>query len=489
MRFRGATVIAAAALAATLAAHAQQTQQAQPAPQAALPQLAPPYVPEGTPQEQGLAGYAKILCSAVFVQGRDPVEGATNSAYWMAQTNQIPLDQITYKIDRDTKTVTATFGAITRWARFYGDQGCVLPAHGKNTIAFTPVPVKTTLPDAMTQVWPMGDKADTTPLPPEVDKARLDAAVDAAFADPTALTAGFIVVYKGHIIAERYGAGANKDTQLESWSMGKSIASTLFALLVKDGTYTLDQPAPVALWQKPGDPRAKIRNRDLLNMSGGLLFQGNQEPADARRQPYPDHYYIYTGGVDSFDYSINRPAEFPPGTVGRYRNCDPLTIGYLIKQAVTKRGETYLAWPQKVLFDKIGIRRQVIEPDPYGNFIMTGYDFGTARNWARLGLLYLQDGVWQGTRMLPEGWSKFVSTLAPGWSRPVYGGLFWINGDGGWNLPKETYLMAGAGGQNVWIDPSHQLVVVRMGQYRGSGPGRRATNNALTLLVQALENK
>ena len=109
----------------------------------------------------------------------------------------------------------------------------------------------------------------------------------------------------------------------------------------------------------------------------------------------------------------------------------------------------------------------MIEPDPYGNFIMTGYDFGTARNWARLGLLYLQDGIWQGTRILPEGWSKFVSAPAPGWNRPVYGGLFWINGDGAWNLPKETYLMAGGGGQNVWIDPSHQLVVVRMGQYRG----------------------
>jgi CubicO group peptidase (beta-lactamase class C family) len=110
---------------------------------------------------------------------------------------------------------------------------------------------------------------------------------------------------------------------------------------------------------EPGDPRAKIRNRDLLQMSGGLLFQG------------PDRYYIYTGGVDSFDYSINRSAEFPPGTVGRYLNCDPLTIGYLIKQAVSKRGETYLTWPQKARFDKIGFQRQVIEPDPYGNVIMT----------------------------------------------------------------------------------------------------------------------
>ena len=455
---------------------------------AQTPALAPPHVPDGTPVALGLAGYAKILCSAVFVTGRDPEEAAKNSAYWMVMPPARP-EEVTYTIDRAAKRVTAKLGDLTRWAGYYGDQGCVLPAHGKDAIAFTPLAVKTSLGDAATQAWPMGDRPDATPLPPDVDRAKLGAAVDAAFADPTALTAAFIVVYKGHIIAERYGAGAAKDTQLESWSMGKSIVSTLFALLVKDGVYTVDQPAPVAIWQAPGDPRSKIRNVDLLHMSGGLLFEGNQEPQGARRQDYPDHYYIYTGGVDVFDYSIHRPSEYPPNTDGRYRNCDPLTIGYLIKQAVTKRGETYLAWPQKALFDKVGIRRQVIEPDPYGNFILTGYDFGTARNWARLGLLYLQDGMWQGERLLPEGWSKFVSTLAPAWKRPVYGGLFWINGDAAWNLPKETYLMAGAGGQNVWIDPSHQLVVVRMGHYRGSAAGRRATNNALTLLVGALDNK
>ena len=115
----------------------------------------------------------------------------------------------------------------------------------------------------------MGDQPDTSPFPAGVDKAKLDAAVEAAFAEPAALTAAFLVVHKGRIVAERYMPGITKDTQLESWSMGKSIAATLFALLVKDGTYTLDQAAPVALWQKPGDPRAKIRNRDLLQMSEG----------------------------------------------------------------------------------------------------------------------------------------------------------------------------------------------------------------------------
>ena len=445
------------------------------------------YTVVGTPTELGLAGYAKIMCSAVFVSGRDPAEAARTSAYWMLAPGG--QDGIESDVDHGKKLVRATFRGITREARFYGDQGCIItnPAlAGKSAIFFTPVKVTTTLPDAMSQPWPMGDRPDTAPPPSGIDQAKIDAAVDAAFADPDALTAAFVVVYKGRIIAERYGPGTTKDTQLESWSMGKSIISTLFSLLVKDGTYTIDQPAPVPLWRSPDDPRSKIRNSDLLHMSGGLKFVGNQEPGAPPNQGYPDHYYIYTGAVNVFEYAINRGIEFPPNPAGRYRNCDPLTIGYLIKQAVTKRGEQYLTWPQRALFDRIGIRRQVMETDPYGNFILTGYDFGTARNWARLGLLYVQDGMWNGTRILPEGWTKFVGTLAPAWKRPVYGGFFWINGDGGWNLPKDTYLMAGAGGQNTFIVPSHDLVIVRMGHFRGAAAGRRTTNAALSRLMEAI---
>jgi CubicO group peptidase (beta-lactamase class C family) len=335
----------------------------------------------------------------------------------------------------------------------------------------------------------MGDKVPDGELPGGIDGAKLDAAVNAAFADPAALTAGFIVVHMGRIVAERYMAGITKDTQLESWSMGKSITSTLLALLVRDGTYTLEQPAPVALWQKPGDPRSNIRILDLLRMSSGLRFIATQDPDYTPDKGYPDHFYIYTGAVDAFAYSIDRPLQFPVNSEGRYRNCDPLTIGMLAKQAVVKRGEEYLTWPQRSLFDKIGIRRQVLETDPYGNFLLTGYDYGTPRNWARLGLLYLQDGVWLGQRILPKGWAKLVSTPAPAWKRPVYGGLFWINGDGDWNIPEDAYFMAGAGGQNTFIIPSHDLVVVRMGHFRGAAAGRKSLNAALTHLTAAIPRR
>jgi CubicO group peptidase (beta-lactamase class C family) len=332
----------------------------------------------------------------------------------------------------------------------------------------------------------MGDRLPDRPLPREIDAARLAAATDTAFADPEALTAAFVVVYRGRIVAERYRPGITKDTQLESWSMGKSVTATLFGLLVRDGVYSLDQEAPVPEWHRPGDPRSKIRISDLLRMSSGLRFIAGQDADYTPDLGYPDHMYIYTGAVDAFRYSIDKPLQFPPGTEGRYRNSDPLTIGWLIKQAVTKRGGQYLTFPQRALFDRIGIRRMVLETDPYGNFLLTGYDYGTARNWARLGLLYLNDGVWEGERLLPEGWSRFVSTRAPAWKRPVYGGLFWINGDGEWNLPKDAYFMAGAGGQRTFVVPSHHLVVVRMGHFRGDRPGMRALNAALAELLRAI---
>jgi CubicO group peptidase (beta-lactamase class C family) len=124
----------------------------------------------------------------------------------------------------------------------------------------------------------MGDAPDGTPWPPDVDRGAIDAAVARAFAEPEALTAAFVVVHRGRILAERYAAGIDRDTQLESWSMGKTLLATLMALLVKDGTYRLDDPAPVPAWRAPGDPRGAIRIVDLLRMSSGLRCTSPFDP-------------------------------------------------------------------------------------------------------------------------------------------------------------------------------------------------------------------
>jgi CubicO group peptidase (beta-lactamase class C family) len=251
----------------------------------------------------------------------------------------------------------------------------------------------------------------------------------------------------------------------------------------------LNQRAPIPEWRAPGDPRAKIRIADLMRMSSGLRIRAPFDPDYVASGPYPDHLYLYTGSINSFHYAATRPLEWPPNTVGRYRNTDPVLVNYLIRLAVERHGEDYLSFPQRALFDKIGVRTMVIETDPYGDFLTQGYDLAAARDWARLGNLYLQDGVWKGQRILPEGFVKFVSTLAPAWvadDRPIYGGFFWINGDGELPIPKDAYYMSGAGGQSTIIIPSHDLVVVRLGHFKGDEAGSQDLNKSLALLMEAV---
>ena len=172
--------------------------------------------------------------------------------------------------------------------------------------------------------------------------------------------------------------------------------------------------------------------------------------------------------------------------MGRYHNTDPVLVNYLIRLAVEKRGEEYLSYPQRALFDKLGIRTMLIETDPFGNFLTQGYDYASARDWARLGNLYLQDGVWNGERLLPEGWTRFVSGPAPAWADSAYGGMVWVNARGVWPLPRDAFAFRGAGGQETYVVPSLQLVVVRMGHFPGARAGTQDLQRALRLIVAAL---
>ena len=316
----------------------------------------------------------------------------------------------------------------------------------------------------------MGDALPEDPMPAALDMATVKRAVDAAFEPAAAMTAALVVTWKGRVIGERYGHGITMHTPLESWSMGKSLTATLMGILIAQGAYDLEQPAPIPEWQAPNDPRARIRIADLLNMSSGVRSRAPMDPDYDPAGPYPDHLYLYTGPINAFQYAATRPLQWPPGTVGRYRNIDVALTNYLIRLAVEKRGEEYWSFPRRALFDRLGIRTMVMDTDAYGNFLTQGYELASARDWARLGNLYRQDGVWNGQRILPEGYAKFVSTVAPAWAadrRPVYGGFFWINGDGRFPVPPEAYFMAGAGGQFTLIVPSHDLVVARLGHFSG----------------------
>ena len=456
-------------------------------------ELDTPYVPPpGDPLEHHASGYAKVMCSAVFITGLTPEFAAENVGYFTGPyAERAKLGKPI--IDRAAKAVHVTTpSGVRRTALYLGDQGCVTLPIGTSTVNFKPVRVKSTLPAASTQPWPMGDVLPTDPIPREINAAKLKQAIDAAFDPPEGLTAAFVVTWKGRLIGERYGENITASTPLESWSMGKSVTATLMGVLIKQGAYTLWQPAPVPEWQKPGDPRAKIRIGDILQMSSGLRIRSPSDPDFDPAGTYPDHLYLYTGTVDSFKYAATRPQQWEPGKVGRYRNTDPVLTNYLVRLAVEKRGEEYLSFPRRALFDKIGVRTMVMETDPFGNFLTQGYEFASGRDWARLGNLYLQDGVWNGERILPEGYVKFVSTVGPGWEadkRPIYGGFFWINGTSTFPVPADAYYMAGAGGQTTLIVPSHDLVVARLGHYKGSQAGDRALRNALALLMEAVPPK
>ena len=444
---------------------------------------AQPGVPPNDPDSWRVAGTAKVLCSALFVSGRDLAEARTHVADYFLREK---LDSITdLQVDSSRKLVRLTVASrITREAKRYGDQGCVIHQPGRDTVFFRPVRVTSPLPDPATTPWPMGDLLPDEPPPAGLDTVKLRQATDTAFANPAGLTAGFLVVYRGRIVAERYANGAHRDMQLESWSMGKSITGTLIGILIQQGVFRLEDPAPVPEWRKtPGDPRATIRVMDLLRMSSGLRFsRGSPEDLPG----YHDHDLIYTGAIDAFQFAVTREPQFEPNTFGRYRNVDVMTLGLLIRDAVRQRGEEYLTWPQRALFDKIGIRRQVLETDPYGNFLLSGYDYGTPRNWARLGMLYLNDGVWNGERLLPEGWTRFVSTPAPAWADSSYGGMVWVNARGIWPLPRDAFAFRGAGGQETYVVPSLDLVVVRMGHFPGSRVGSQDLRRALRLIAEAV---
>ena len=445
--------------------------------------------PPGEALHHQTAGFAKILCSGVFITGLDAADAAANVGGFIS-----PFDErrhvVDTVVDYEQELVALTLpDGVTRTAKRYENQGCVAHGIGEDSVHFVPTAVERNLPPAATTPWPMGDVLSDAPWPSEIDMEKVEEALDIGFGPAEARTLGLVVTYKGRILGERYGEGIDIHTPLESWSMTKSLTGTLMGVLIEQGTYELWQPAPVPEWQEPGDPRQEIRIGDIMRMSSGIKINAPSDP-DYDSDIYADHYYLYTATSNSYEWAATRPQEWPPNTIGRYRNTDPVLTSYLIRLGVEGRGQDYHSFPQHDLFDKIGIRDGLIETDPQGHFLGQGLAFMPARDWARLGNLYLQDGVWDGERILPEGYVEYASTLAPTWvsdGRLQYGGaFFWVNGQGSQGLPESAYSMRGAGGQSTTIIPTHDLVVVRLGKYTGSGPGGQALNQAFGLLMEAV---
>lgn len=463
--------------------------------------------------EYGLQWHAKQLANGVFIVGRDPNEYIENdltpyefNASWhLAHSHR--WEDVDVDVDYDAERVTLSADGIPpRTAVHNEGLGVSILPRGEDDVFFDPVDASTDLPPADEMEWPMGSVDAVEEDHPDVDYATLEHALDALFDnesyDEPQLTRGVVVIYDGKIVAERYADGFDKDTEHIGWSMGKSIASTVVGTAVHDGYIDLDDRAPIDLWDadtppnprqrtpgkgttpepegRPGpddneyyvdeygDPRNEIRVRDLLNMESGLEFNRSAEDGDNTPpwSPADDHIYVYYGAIDSAEWSRNSDLRHAPGTTYRYRNCDPiLSANDVVRGALDldQGSKEHLCYPRNRLFDKIGARSLVVDVDPYGNFLMQGHDWATTRDFARFGLLHLQDGEFAGEQVLPPWWTDEVPQPSP--AADHYGGLWWLNTDqeSQEDVPADAYWASGVSDQRIHVIPSEDLVIARNG--------------------------
>jgi len=267
------------------------------------------------------------------------------------------------------------------------------------------------------------------------------------------VTVGIIIVKDGKIVAERYRAGFGPHSGYRTWSTSKSISAALMAIAAKQGLLDLDAPASIPEWGYPGDPRQAITYKHLLWMSSGLFSGG------------PNTNAIYFGGQDVISAATTTQLEASPGTRWKYANDDTLLLLRALRYRLAD-DLRYLRFPYEELLHPLGMYHTRMETDHLGNFVASSQTYTTARDLTRFGMLLANDGVWNGKRLLPEGWVKFSTTPAP--SRPPvagqwgYGAQFWLL-DQMPGVPPGTYTTAGNKGQYVTVVPGHDLVIVRTG--------------------------
>lgn len=309
---------------------------------------------------------------------------------------------------------------------------------------------------------------DSTAAVDSAERQRLDTVLDQAFKESNPehqrRTRAVVIVHKGHIVAERYATGIGPDTPLIGWSMTKSVINALAGTLVKDGRLAIDGPVPLPEWQKPGDPRGRITLDELLRMSSGLRFDEDMA------NPMADVMQMLLGTADMSMYAAAKNLGATPGAKWQYSSGTSNIIARVIRNVLSNDQE-YWTYPRRALFDRLGMTGAVMETDAAGTFVGSSFMYATAREWARFGMLYLQDGVWDGQRILPEGWVEYTRSPAPSDPRKHYGAHFWLvvpdeyRGSGG-SLPDDVFHAAGHEAQFVTIVPSRDAVIVRLGLTR-----------------------
>lgn len=426
---------------------------------------------------QAAAAYAaKVTASALFVSGR-----TLDSVLEQEFAPSRPLDALIrpllqFEVDPDARTVTCRLGVGDATAAYTEGLGCALvqaPVDPDRRRYARPLPRFRVDAPAPAELWPRGARASQPG--PKVDAATLDAALDLAFTEPDprapVFTRAVVVVHEGRLIAERYAPGFDAAMPLPGWSMSKTLTNALIGLHVGQRALDVHGRPTVSGWREEGDPRGGVLLRHLLAMSGGLAW--SEDYAD----PQSDALRMLLFSRDHAEVYAQQPAAAAPGRRYLYASgatnllCRELRGCYDSKLA-------YWQMPAR-FFEQVGMHTAVLETDPGGTFVGSSYCYASARDWARLGLLYLQDGVIYGERVLPEGWIE-ASTAAA--ASPASSGRFgwhiWLNrdpdGDGPaertWpELPEDLVHMDGHEGQYVVVSPAAKLVVVRLGCTKAGG--------------------
>ena len=309
--------------------------------------------------------------------------------------------------------------------------------------------------------WPTLEWSEAPP-PDGVDRVMLDELLDATFSEPqpttTVRTNAMLVVHRGRIVAERYAEGNGPEEPQPSWSMAKSILHATVGVLVRDGLLDVSQPAAVPEWQEPGDPRAAITLDSLLHMTSGLHFVEDyvdDKVSDVIKMLLPP------GVEDTGAFAASFPLDHPPDTVSNYSSGTSNIVSAIVKRIVGP-GDEYLAFLRRELFDRIGMASARPRLDASGTWIGSSFCFCTPRDFARFGLLYLRDGVWDGERILPEGWVDYARTPAP--AQPDepdrgYGAHWWLLKDD----DLGSFFASGYLGQLIMLVPALDLIIVRNG--------------------------
>jgi CubicO group peptidase (beta-lactamase class C family) len=397
---------------------------------------------------------AVALCSGLWEGGRT-IEQINEDNGGLGGTESMKTD-----IDSARKIVSIKYSDVMppRIVAWRPVLGCVQLPIGATEDALQSVPqvaAGVVRPDLDAKDWPTGDQNATARLPEAKQKA-LDAVVGAGFDGKTygGRTWGIIVVKDGKIVAERYAMGFDMHQAAQTHSAAKSFTSSLVGIATWKYGLTLDRRPALEEWRKPGDPRGAITIEHLLHMTSGLYIEGGGSPQED----------IYSGGAAVAERAATNMLDTLPGTRFLYNPPNTMLLMRAVREAV-KDDKTFWALPFQQLFWKIGMTRTTPASDWNGDFMMSGQTYSSARDFARFGLLYLNDGVWNGERIIPEGWPKIVSTpgpVQPADDGPRYGGQFWIY-TGLDGLTAEAYSPNGGQGQYSMIIPSHKAVIVRRG--------------------------